>query len=309
MSNVAANWLLLVLLAAYPVSVLALLGGQVDTDEGFSAVVVLTKQGAPHCSATRIGPTALLTAAHCVANSRTGGVDDAFQTGRRLLVSQRTAPQTPADFIELTIERTVLHPAYQAALRRFFVYKQQQILDYQSRYAGDDLAQRIRLLEADSHFTSRFPDVAILLVREVTDEIPVIDIDCEPLHAGETVQLVGYGYESLKHPTRARQAHPFGRRNWGTTQVIRVDPVNFYTYGGLMRAGMPSLSPGDSGGPVLRAGRVVGVHGTVYGLSHLDAARSNMSVNLSGLGAAQTDPHGDGCRQFFELAGGRGGTS
>lgn len=295
------GWFLLVLLTACPTSVLALLGGQADADEAFSAVVILTKQGAPHCSATKIGPTTFLTAAHCVANIRTGELDDAFRTGSRVPVSQRTAPKVPADFVGLTIERTVLHPSYEAALRRFHAYKEQKIQDYRQRYIGDDLALRIRRLEVDSHFTSRFPDVAIFLVREATDGIPVVEIDCEPLHAGERVQLVGYGYETLKHPTLARQTHPFGRRNWGTTQVIRVDPVNFYTYGGLMHAGMPSLSPGDSGGPVLRAGRVVGVHGTVYGLSHLDAARSNMSVNLSGLGATQDGR--DGCRQFFEHSG------
>ena len=301
MARPIGGWLLLALLTVYPASVLALLGGQVDTDEAFSAVVVLTKEGAPHCSATKIGPAAFLTAAHCVANIRTGDLDDAFRTGSRLPVSQRTAPRVPADFVGLTIERTVLHPGYEAALRRFHAYKEKKIQDYRQRYAGDDLAQRIRRLETDSHFTSRYPDVAILLVREATDGIPVIEIDCEPLRAGDRVQLVGYGYESLKHPALARQTHPFGRRNWGATQVIRVDPVNFYTYGGLMRAGMPSLSPGDSGGPVLRAGRVVGVHGTVYGLSHLDAARSNMSVNLSGLGATQDGR--DGCRQFFERSG------
>jgi hypothetical protein len=62
--------------------------------------------------------------------------------------------------------------------------------------------------------------------------------------------------------------------------VIRVDSVNFYTFAHRMHPGAPSLCPGDSGGPVMRAGKIVGVHGTVYGLAREHGARSNMSVNL-----------------------------
>jgi Trypsin len=62
--------------------------------------------------------------------------------------------------------------------------------------------------------------------------------------------------------------------------VIRADAVNFYTFAADLRPGSPTTCPGDSGGPVLKDGQVVGVHGSVYGLSARDAARSNMSVNL-----------------------------
>lgn len=62
-----------------------------------------------------------------------------------------------------------------------------------------------------------------------------------------------------------------------------VDPVNFFSYAALMQSGAPSLCPGDSGGPVIRDGRVAGLHGTVYGVGLADGAHTNISVNLHGL--------------------------
>ncbi|MBK1693510.1 peptidase S1 [Chromatium weissei] len=277
----------------------ALLGGQTDTPDEFGAVVALVRDNALHCSATKISQQAFLTAAHCVASTRTGTLDSAFVAGQSLVISAAPAPKTRNDFIKLTINRTQLHSDYAAALHRFFVYKSQRIAAYQQRYSGEDLARRIRVLEADNHFTARFPDLAVVVVRESTPLIPIAPVDCTPLLAGTKVQLVGYGYDSIKHFAQRRKAAPFGQRHWGTTEVIRIDSINFYTYGGLLRAGEPSLSPGDSGGPVLRRGRVVGVNGTVYGLSRLDAARSNMAVNLNGLNAPAANSSGQQCRAFF----------
>lgn len=270
-----------------------LLGGQSDTPEGFNAVVALSLGEQAHCSATKISAHTFLTAAHCVTNTQTGTIDSRFMPEQRLLVSANPKPRTRADFIPLTVRRIQLHPAYQTALQRFFAYKETQINVYRQRYSGADLARRIQVLEANNHFTARFPDLALLIVHETTPSIPQFAIDCTALTAGDSVQLIGYGFDSVAHFAQARRAAPFGQRHWGNSAVIRVDAVNFYTYGGLLRAGEPSLSPGDSGGPVLRRGRVVGVNGTVYGLSRLDAARSNMSVNLNGLAAPSR------CHDFF----------
>jgi len=278
----------------------ALLGGQADTPDGFGAVIAMMRDDqALHCSATKISQNVFLTAAHCVASTRTGTIDTAFVAGQTLFISAAPAPKKRNDFIKLTVKRAQLHSGYLTGLQRFFAYKTQRIAAYQQRYSGEDLARRIRVLEADNHFTARFPDLAVVVVREPTPMIPSAAVDCTPLAAGDKVQLVGYGYDSIKHFAQIRKTAPFGQRHWGTTDVIRVDPINFYTYGGLLRAGEPSLSPGDSGGPVLRRGRVVGVNGTVYGLSRLDAARSNMAVNLNGLDAPAGDNSGAHCRAFF----------
>lgn len=290
--------LLAALLSMTPPSASALLGGQPDKAAAYESVVALSVGDRLHCSATKIAPRAFLLAAHCIASTRTGGLDEAFEPGRRIQVSNRRVPRSLADFQSLGVEQGLLHPDYERALKRLFAYQEARRRDYRERYSGLDLERRLRVLEANSHFTSRFPDLAILVVREESRSIPIAGVDCRPLHAGDEVILVGYGIESLTRTAELRRRLPFGRRRWARAQVIRVDPVNFYSYGGLMREGAPSLSPGDSGGPVIRRGRVVGVHGTVYGLSRLDKARSNMSVNLAGLGAG--GEAATGCRAFID---------
>ncbi|EXJ15075.1 trypsin-like peptidase domain-containing protein [Imhoffiella purpurea] len=286
-----------VLLLFWSATAAALLGGEPDSDERYAAVIALGDGRRLHCSATKIGDDRFLTAAHCVADTSKGGLDDAFRPGRRLFLSNRVSPVPSGDLLAVTVREVRLHASYLEALRRFYRYKEDKIRDFRERYSGEDLARRIRVVERDALFTSRFPDLAILRVREPTPGIPILPVDCGPLHAGDRVEIVGYGYESLQGMALARRMRPYGRRNRGFTRVIRVDPVNFYSYAGELHSGSPSLSPGDSGGPVLRDGRVVGVNGTVYGLSRLDMARSNMSVNLNGL----TGDTGLGCREFFGL--------
>jgi len=292
--------ILSILLLLWSSSAAALLGGRIDDAGRYPSVVALGDGPNLHCSATKIGPDRFLTAAHCVVDTSKGGLDDAFRSGHRLFISNRVEPKVPEDLIAVTVREIRLHPSYEQALRRFYAYKESRLRDYRERYTGEDLARRVRVLEHDDHFTPRFPDLAILLVAEPTPNIPIAEVDCTPLHDGDSVEILGYGYESLKGMALARHMRPYGRRNLGSSQVIRVDPVNFYSYGGEMRPGSASLSPGDSGGPVLRNGRIVGVNGTVYGLSRLDMARSNMSVNLSGLGGRS----GLSCRRFFGLNSG-----
>ena len=268
-------------------------------------MVALAEEGVPKClcTATKIGPREFLTAAHCVTEAATGQPRPAFQPGGRIGVSNLTSPRKRADLVPLTVTALLLHPDYGAGLARFAAYKAERIAHYGRE---DQEAQREAIQErvrVGPHFTDRFPDIALVQVKEPTPAIATAEVDCRPLAAGELVQLVGYGVGASRRSSGAEGEGPFGTRRWGETTVIRVDAVNFYTYGGLLRAGAVSLAPGDSGGPVLRQGRVVGVHGTVYGLSRRDAGRSNMSVNLHALrGGADplarvlclSDGHGDG---------------
>ncbi|MBK1641637.1 peptidase S1 [Chromatium okenii] len=283
--RITLNYSLLVLLFSIAKASWALSGGQIDVPEQFKAVVAIIINDRLHCSATKIGTHAFLTAAHCVTDLHQGTLNTHLQAGQKLLISAHSQPPARPAVLQLTIQRIQLHPAYQTALHRFFEYRETQIRAYQQRYQGAELAQRLRMLAANHHFTTRFPDLAIIMVRDTTAQIPYFAVDCAPLAADAAVQIVGYGR------TGAASA-PFGQRHWGTTAVIRVDSVNFYTYGGQLRANTPSLTPGDSGGPVLRNGRVVGVNGTVYGLQR-GAARSNMAVNINGLAAPSA------CRDFF----------
>jgi hypothetical protein len=256
----------------------ALIAAKLDDPPRYDAVVAMLAGGARRCSATKIAEKRFLTAAHCVADTSTGTLASAFATGRKIRVSNAVVP-TQSDFVSLHVERADMHPDFIQVLERFHAYKEKIINEYRDQYEGADLQQRIRRIEADNHITGRYPDLAVVTVRESTPGIPIADIDFAPLTAEESVHLVGYGCEISQYELPASE---HGRRRWGETRVIRIDPVNFYTFAHRIRPGSPSLCPGDSGGPVMRAGKVVGVHGTAYGLNGKLGARSNMSVNLGG---------------------------
>ena len=259
---------------------IALIDATLDDAHHYQAVVILVAGAARRCTATKIAARRFLTAAHCVADSSSGAIDRTFAPGSAIHLSNVLAPAGPADFQRLHVERTHLPPEYEQALKRLFTYQQNLIRRYRKTYSGAELEQRIRHVRSQNHFTARVADIAIVKVHERTPVIPAARIDFSPLIANDPVHLVGYGCERPGRENGRGEAPSRGRRKWGESRVIRVDPVNFYTFAHRMRQGAPSLCPGDSGGPVMRAGKVVGVHGTVYGLADQHGARSNMSVNL-----------------------------
>lgn len=195
-------------------------------------------------------------------------------------MSNVLAPTGTADFLHLHVEQVHLPAEFERALKQLRAYQEKLIGQYREKYSGAELERCIRHVESQNHFTSRVPDLAVVAVRERSPRIPLVVIDFSPLAKDDLVHLVGYGCERFDKNKRHRDARSFSRRRWGETQVIRVDPVNVYTFAHQMRPGAPSLCPGDSGGPVMRAGKVVDVHGTVYGVTRTHGARSNMSVNL-----------------------------
>ena len=254
----------------------AIIAAKLDDPPQYAAVVVMIMGNSGQCSATKIAARRFLTAAHCVADMLTGTVASTFATGRSIQISNAVTPGV-RDFVFLHIKHTDLHPDFELALERFHEYKEKIINKYREHYKGGYLEQRIRWIESNNHFTARNPDLAVVSVRELTPRIPIAKIDFAPLTAKDIVHLVGYGCEADRNVSLVSK---YARRRWGETRVIRVDPVNFYTFAHQLLPGAPSLCSGDSGGPVMRAGKVVGVHGTVYGLSDKIGARSNMSVNL-----------------------------
>ncbi len=259
---------------------MALIDATLDDARRYQAVVVIVGGASRRCTATKIASQRFLTAAHCVVNTSQGTIDTTFTPGSKIRVSNVVAPAGPADFVWLHVEQVHLPPEFVQALKALHEYQGKLIGQYRETYSGAELERRVRHVESQNHITSRIPDLAIVEVRDRTAKIPMARIDFNPLAANEPVHLVGYGCEGFDKRKNNADGSRMGRRNWGETRVIRVDPVNFYTFAHRMRPGAPSLCPGDSGGPVMRGGRVVGVHGTVYGLAHNHGARSNMSVNL-----------------------------
>ena len=261
----------------------ALEGGRPDTEDRYAAVVVLVAGPTDQCSASKIDARRFLTAAHCVVNTASGELRPAFRAGGHLANSNASTPCNAQDFVTVAVVQTRLAPAFRTGMERFIAFKRERVAALQEQFAGTELPRRIAEMEAKHHFTARYPDVALVRIDRATPSIPTVSIDFDKVAAEETVTLVGYGCARLADRQDERRRLPFGRRRWARTQIIRVDAVNFYSYAEHLRADAPSLCPGDSGGPVLRAGKVVGVHGTVYGISAAGGAHSNMSVNLHAL--------------------------
>jgi len=193
---------------------LALIGGQVDALDRFPAVVAIAFPGggqpaAHQCTATKIGPVAFLTAAHCVVDHTTARavMDDADPVTLTLI----HGVGANAVNIPVRLRQTLLPPAYEAALGRFRDYKAARLRELGggvpeegsgeggtgrepasgadpalggARRRAPALAQRIRLRH---HFSARFPDVAVLIVAEPTPAIPTLAVDLSPLAAGAEV--------------------------------------------------------------------------------------------------------------------------
>lgn len=254
----------------------ALVGGAEDDSGRFPAVVSIRGPSGGLCTATKIGARSFLTAAHCVVDRHGGGIP----TEPTILeIHTAATPQGPAMSLRGNLLRVLVAPEYERGLRNFARYRQERLALFGRESSAPEPSALGRALRIGHHFSARFPDVAILVLDGPTPEIPTLEVDLRPLSAKEEVVLVGFGCRGEQTPSRG--AEPV--RAAGSTQVLRVDSVNFYTAAAQMAPGAPSLCPGDSGGPVLRAGRVVGVHGVVYGLHRRHGARSNMAVNLSAL--------------------------
>jgi len=277
-----AIWALLL----FPGPAIALSGGDLDDANAYAAVILLVDSGRG-CTSTRIGSRRLLTAGHCVADLSDGGLRSHYRTGGEILLGIAPIVRGPEDLIAMPVARTRLVPAFSEGLERFVAYKQERIADLQRDFAGSSLDRRIRDLSIRHHFSARFPDVAVIELGADLMDVPALTVDTSPMKAGDAVTLVGYGCDDSDavrlEVGAALRGETIARRRFGASNVIRVDAVNLYTFARQMRPSAPSLCPGDSGGPVLHRGRVVGVHGTVQGLTPGKGARSNRAVSLHAL--------------------------
>lgn len=270
--------ILLVGLAVAPWA-MALSAGDPDSMGRHPEVVALRSEQSGLCSAVKIEARTLLTAAHCLIDARTGALWPAFRAGRRVSLDNAARQRTGAEAISAVISRIDLPPAYREGLERFAAYRRRRLAELSANASSLPAAKLEQGLRLRHHFAARYPDVALMRLQTTTPSIPVKPVAFTPLQAGTEVELVGFG---CAEPGAAGKAYPAVRRV-GRSQVIRVDRVSFYTQAGQRSADAPSLCPGDSGGPVLHQGQVVGIHTVVYGLNARHGARSNMAVNLSAL--------------------------
>lgn len=272
---------LLVATPAFAVS-----GGALDTERRHAAVVNIWGDQGAICSAVKIGSQSLLTAAHCVVDERSGELKPVFRAGAEITLDNATQQANGDSALSAVVDETLLPEAYLEGLAKLADYRQRRITELKSQASALPTDRLEQGLSMRYHFAERYPDIALIRLQTATPKIPVSRVDFTPLEAGAEVELVGFGCSRLARLGDRLSAE----RRSGWSRVIRVDAINFYTQAGQRSVQAPSLCPGDSGGPVLYQGRVVGVHSVVYGLNARHGARSNMAVNLAPLAGWEAWP-------------------
>ncbi|MGC4069390.1 MAG: trypsin-like serine protease [Polyangiaceae bacterium] len=145
------------------------------------------------------------------------------------------------------------------------------------------------------------PDVALVIVSQLTPNVPVATIDPNPVAVGDAVTLTGYGCENgvgqPSGPARLKVGDTHSVDPSLVTDGVNTPAAYVTTLGPALDSSSPGLCPGDSGGPLYRTGtnQVVGVNalvsfggefGTPFGNWHtrLDSAsRYNVYAWLNGL--------------------------
>lgn len=239
------NYLILFTFLMITQSSYALIGGlesKGTEKNGIFHIVVINPEDEDDnglCTATKIGRNLILTAAHCFDSDKNPS----------MIGYSTSSKNQDMEFEGLNVSAVYLHPSYNQESEDFGLPE-------------SDIA--IVKIEPDEQF-------ATLSTRE---------IDLNELKVGEAVELWGHGCQ--KHVEKIDGYFPIKKtgtsvllgkdallkNNFGVaTQIIREGSNNIYNDNFLTLAkGLdskkPSLCFGDSGGPLIKDGKVVGVNGS-----------------------------------------------
>ena len=183
------------------------------------------------CTAVKVAPRFLLTAAHCVLDLST--LDPRYDADRPVKLARDPA----AGHVDHAVVKVHPNPVYLKACEGTFC----------------SIPAVVQKLDA--------PDVALIELVVDLEEVPIARIDPEPVLPGRTVTIVGYGCTEGVHVADTRAS-----ASLASAETAIVDPLaavhpgspvlasDAPVYGGnyLLTAGTAGLCPGDSGGPALR---------------------------------------------------------
>lgn len=240
-----------------------LIGGDVAPADVAGSVLLVDDR----CTAARIGERHLLLAAHCVLTLSGSGrsllptLDANYRRGGTVRVTDSN-DVTSARYRDLTVVRTHVHPAWLEACGT----------------SGCAFDQSLRGVAP--------PDIAVIETVEAPPGT-IATVDTSFVGAGDALLLVGYGCEKSVNAATAPRRLKFAMADaiHATEDLSGAARRSYFETAGQGSGGAASLCPGDSGGPVFRAGtgaRIVGINAYYTFADQTGVSSTNLHTRIGG---------------------------
>ncbi len=245
-----------------------LIGGSVADPKDYPATIRLISG----CTAAKVAPKLILTAAHCVVDLHTGDIRANYQTDSKIGIQYGS--KTYTDFVVETLP----HESFVNAVK-----------------AANAAGNSPNNVSKDSY------DVAFIVVRENLTDIGEAEIDLNKVLVTDPLIVGGYGCEDHLGGTTPSPRH----YKAGETYAVDIDALagargnyssrsvqqsifqhNILTAAQKFDSAVPSICPGDSGGPVYRANdhlAIVGVNSYYSFNDESGISTTNWHTRLSNL--------------------------